>query len=932
MPIDEIVDRDLTALARAGALPVAHRVDPVVLELESLLVQGGKHPMLAGEPGVGKTAIVQELARRIVSGRCPEPLAGMRVVEVALGTVVARAGGDKQQADLFQKLLDTLASERTLVVLREVGWLRTQALAPIASRALRTGPLRFLLEAEPRHAEELLKSDETMAEHIHKIVVEEPSDEALRAIVGQVAGELEAGGVEVLPSACEAAIRLSTKFLLARRQPRKALELLRESVARAISLGETRLAGDGVLTRFCEATRLPVFIVDDRVPLDLADTDEYFQDRILGQPEAVSAVLRSVALLKAGLNDPRRPLGVFLFAGPTGVGKTHLGKLLAEYLFGTAERLVRVNMADYPDDGDEMVLFGSPWASNRDGKRGELSRLLDGKAFAVLLLDEFEKAAKPCHDRFLQLFDEGRFINALGETVPCNNTLIIATSNAGAEVYREPPLGFEGDRSLEAIQREVDRRISQSFRPEFLNRFDAICHFRPLGRVEIRRIAQREVGRVIERDGIRARGLDVEVEPDVVDALVERGYSPVWGARFLQREIEKTLTSALAIEIAKRALGAGARVRVCVRGANVVATTESMPAEAAPVEVVDLPRAGAVVQRRKLDAAALAAEAMDLVAAAARVAAAAGRDAIDARRAELLAQVQSPTFWDDPVRAAGTLREFRASEAELENLDRVARACAHALRRARAVERGQGLAVAARAVEEAAREVRLAEALVASGAHGVVDELYLDIEAIGEGERAWEWLAELAQMYAGWAAKRGYEAEVLGETSSTPVHVVLRISGPGVRAFLAAEAGVHRRVADGSRAAAYVRVLEPRASAGDDGAASRGVKRRRGRICERIDTIVSARDQASGREVVLEGAAGDPLAAVAASLVRSRGAVEEVRRYHIGRGARVEDPRTGEQTPRIKDVLRGEIDQFIAAWITHSIAGSTTTGTTAPSA
>src|SRR5205814_10622725 len=234
-----------------------------------------------------------------------------------------------------------------------------------------------------------------------------------------------------------------------------------------------------------------------------------------------------------------------------------------------------LNMADYQNGGGEQVVFGNPWAQTHEGKRGELSKLLDGKVFSVLLLDEFEKAHARTHDRFLQLFDEGQFINAAGETVACNNTLIVATSNVGSEVYREPPLGFSAQRSREGQLKEIDRRVATVFRAEFLNRFDAICQFQPLNKVEIRRIAQREVGRVLERDGIRARGLDVEVAPEVVDLLVERGYSPHFGARFLQREIEKTLTSALAVEIVKRPLQPGTPVRVeAQQNGTVIATAE----------------------------------------------------------------------------------------------------------------------------------------------------------------------------------------------------------------------------------------------------------------------------------------------------------------------------------------------------------------------
>ncbi len=914
----KLIERDLTALAAEKRLPSAHGVDAAVTEVLALLTHGGKSPLLAGDSGVGKSAIVQELARRIAAGQVPKELANARVLEISLAGIFARTSTPRQSAELFEELLEHLSeTEGTVVHVRDAGLLQG-SLSPVAIRFLRAGRLRFVLEGEVRRAQELLRSDEALGERLHLVVIHEPPLDRCRWILARLAEELEdALTLQIDPSACDMALRLATKFLLARRLPRSAIELLRETVAEAAGAAKERVGPEDVISRFCAATHLPRFIVDDAMPLDFPQTERFFSERLLGQSDAVATVLRSVALLKAGLSDPRRPLGVFLFAGPTGVGKTHLAKLLAEYLFGSSDRLVRLNMADYPEDGDELQLFGSTWGQTLEAKRGELTRLLDGKVFSVLLLDEFEKAHAACHDRFLQLFDEGRFVNAAGETISCNNTLIVATSNVGSEAYREPPIGFSGTRSRDEMISEVDRRIGEAFRPEFLNRFDALCHFYPLSKVEIRRIAQREVGRVLEREGIRARGLDVEVLPDVVDLLVERGYSPLFGARFLQREIEKTLTAALAVEIARGPLQPGTPIQVLVQKGRVTAYAQPLAAQKDPTAQVALPAAGATVTRRRLDRRGLIEEADAWARRASAVGAGAGRPGLERRRAELLSKSQAPDFWDNAEAAAATLRDFREIESRLLDLDRVAKSAVFAGRRAREARSEPQLAAAAKAVADAAREVQLAEARLAAGPEGEVDEALLEICAPAEGAGVDAWIGELVHMYRSWAQKRGYEVRVVAE-SSEPCRAVLKISGPGVVGFLAGERGLHRRIDDASKASAVVRV-----HARGSGSAerfvldARDVRRHAGSFVTRVGAEVNARDDETGRtlHVLGEEPQGELLKIATTLLSGQGGGSTEARRYFVGRGARVEDARTGAATPRVKDVLRGELDQFIAAWL-----------------
>jgi ATP-dependent Clp protease ATP-binding subunit ClpA len=921
---ERLIDRDLTALAREGKLPPAHGVDGPVSEVLGLLSRGGKHPLLSGDTGVGKSALVQEVARRIAGGLVGAELAQARMVEVSVSNILARST-QRQAAETFEELLAHLGRHPCCIVyIRDLPTALGGPLAPVTVRALRTGGVRFIFETEPKRVQELLRADEALAERLHLIPLHEPPLDKARWILGRVAEELERElHLPIDPAACDLALRLVSKFLLGQRLPRKAIELLKETVTEAASASRDRVGPEDVLTRFCATTRLPRFIVDDAMPLDLEETERFFGERLLGQTDAVQAVLRSVALLKAGLNDPRRPLGVFLFAGPTGVGKTQLARLLAEYLFGSQDRIVRLNMADFPNDGDESVPFGASWAPALETKRGELTALLEGKVFTVLLLDEFEKAARSVHDRFLQLFDEGTFVNGAGESIPCNNTVIVATSNVGAEVYREPAIGFAAQRRPEELVTEVDRRIGEAFRPEFLNRFDAICHFHPLTKVEIRKIAQREVGRVLEREGIRARGLDVEVTPAVVDLLVERGYSPQFGARYLQREIEKTLTAALAVEIARRPLQPGTPVRVEARpGSRVVAVAESGPRPREETAQLALPTAKSVsLVKRRLDKKSLLTEMDRLVGRSRALSASANRPRLEERRAQLLAETQAPNLWDDAQRAASLLRAFRQVEAQVNELERLEKRSTFVRGLVREARGEAQLASVARQVEEVAREVQMAEALGAAGttAHG--DEALVDICASETGEGQSSWVQELATMYEGWARRRGYEAVPVAEAEE-PFRVVVRIAGPGAYGYLAGEAGMHRRIEDEKRQRAYVRVHRggPVERVDNLAVEARDVKQHEGSFVPRVKTEVTVKDESSGRELTLSGAVElDEMKDLAARVVRGQGgtSADEARRYHLGRGARVEDPRTGAGTPRVKDVLRGELDVFIAAWISR---------------
>ncbi|MCA9018955.1 MAG: ATP-dependent Clp protease ATP-binding subunit, partial [Planctomycetaceae bacterium] len=351
----------------------------------------------------------------------------------------------------------------------------------------------------------------------------------------------QSDGVEFTEAAQEEALLLSHRFLSRLMMPRKVLDLLNQ--VKIFRDSEETVDERDVITRFHEVHKVPLFLIDPELPLDLLRVRDYFRSVVLGQDQAVDAIVRMIGIIKAGLSDVRRPLGAYLFAGPTGVGKTHIAQKLSEYLLGRPESMVRLNMADYQTDGEAVTLFGDPEAYQLSKRQGLLTQRLLGQSFTVLLLDEFEKCSPVVMDRFMQLVDEGCFINGTGETVSCRSTVIIATTNAGAELYRKSMIGFsEGFSTSQEVEQAVHRRLVDCFRFEFLNRFDEIVYFHALNAKDIRSIAACELKLLQERIGLKRNQIKLQPDRTILDWLAAKGYDPYFGARFLRRTIERFVT------------------------------------------------------------------------------------------------------------------------------------------------------------------------------------------------------------------------------------------------------------------------------------------------------------------------------------------------------------------------------------------------------
>ncbi|MEZ4463067.1 MAG: AAA family ATPase [bacterium] len=439
--LDDWIDRDLTA--SLAELPPAFEIDDTLRQVEEILLAGPQRsPVLVGRPGVGKTAVFHQLVRRIATGQGPESLHGARVVQIGLGAIAGRFPPNTGKAtDFAQRFFDHLLvlDQPVIPLIRDIHVAYMFDWEAILHRYLSRSQLPILGEAQPRGFDELVEYWGELSNYLVPITVEEPTAERTRAIVRQWNGWSAREGERPFTAEAQSiAIELTARYMGDRAFPRKVLDLLKQT--RVLSGGaeaEGPVDVQDVVGRFSAVTRVPPSLVDPRVRLELDDVQSFLANRLLGQEEAVDALVRMIALIKAGLTDLTRPFGVLMFVGPTGVGKTHAAQLMAEYLFGDRQRLIRINMTDYTQPQHFQVLFGDPNGQNLAQRRGVLATRLVGHPFGVLLLDEFEKANPRVHDGFLQLIDEGRFINGMGETVSATSMISSPPLNAGVEVFRE---------------------------------------------------------------------------------------------------------------------------------------------------------------------------------------------------------------------------------------------------------------------------------------------------------------------------------------------------------------------------------------------------------------------------------------------------------------------------------------------------------------
>ncbi|GHO74257.1 hypothetical protein KSD_20280 [Ktedonobacter sp. SOSP1-85] len=578
----ERLGRDLTKQASSDQLtPLIGRDKEIRLLMQTLMLKDRNNPILIGDSGVGKTTIVYGLAQRIVEGHVPAELRGKRLIELSASSLVA---GTKYRGEFEERLLKVLEEAETsgniILFIDEMHMLIGTGRAAdgsidaagILKPALAGGRLRCIGATTPQEYR-MIEKDAAMERRLRPILVEEPSPEdALTILQGMRSLYEEHHHTSITDEALQAAVHLSVQYLPNLRLPDKACSVLDEACSQARifwmeqkqqdEVDDLEDNGDDfqampVITAPMIAevisyrTGIPVQAPGREERDRLLSLDTRLKERVIGQDEAVNRVTQAIQVARAGLKPRHRPAGVFLFLGPTGVGKTELARALAAEVFGSDDHLIRVDMSEYMEKHAVSRMIGAPPGYVGYDQEGQLTGKLRRRPHCVVLLDEVEKAHPEVFDLFLQVFDAGRLTDAQGHTVDAQHAIWIMTSNVGTDMLgRSMPSGFRAHsrENNEQMQREqLMERLRQTFRPEFLNRIDDVVIFHPLDKSQARSITGLQMNELAAR--LLEQGLILHADESAIDLLCKEGFSQTQGARPLRRVIEKLLTVPLSLRI-----------------------------------------------------------------------------------------------------------------------------------------------------------------------------------------------------------------------------------------------------------------------------------------------------------------------------------------------------------------------------------------------
>jgi ATP-dependent Clp protease ATP-binding subunit ClpC len=653
-PLVDQLAVDLTTKAEDGKLdPVIGRQMEIERVIQILARRNKNNPALIGEPGVGKTAIVEGLAQRIIEGDVPAQLLDKRVLQLDVGSLVAGTMYRGQFEERLKRVIDELKASQAILFIDEVHMLvgagaagSSVDAANILKPALSRGELQVIGATTLEEYRKHIESDAALERRFQPIVVNEPSvDETIQILKGIRKAYEEHHRLTISDEAIEAAARLSARYVNDRFLPDKAIDLIDESGSRVrmykseasktvkelmVNLKQLRIDHTNAVEegRFDDAQEIiekqndieaqlekmrttwdretsPVVNANDiaevvsmwtGVPLmqmaqeesvRLLQMEDELKKHIIGQNEAIEAISKSVRRARSGLKDPRRPIGSFMFLGPTGVGKTELTKTLAKFLFGSEEALIQLDMSEFMERHTVSRLVGAPPGYVGYEEAGQLTEAIRRRPYSIVVFDEIEKAHPEAHNMLLQIMEEGHLSDAKGHKVDFRNAIIVMTSNIGADmIKRQSSLGFtltldeeqKEQEAYEDMRKKLMDSLKRVFRPEFINRLDNVIVFRALAREHIRQIVNLEIEKVAER--LVENEIILKASDAALDKLSEEGYDPDMGARPLRRVIQQKVEDPLSDALLAREFNNGDVIIVDLNGdGDVVLRRENHAAE-----------------------------------------------------------------------------------------------------------------------------------------------------------------------------------------------------------------------------------------------------------------------------------------------------------------------------------------------------------------
>ncbi len=618
-PMVDQLATDLTALAEEGKLdPVIGRQMEIERVIQILARRTKNNPALIGEPGVGKTAIVEGLAQRIVEGDVPAPLLDKRVLQLDVGSLVAGTMYRGQFEERLKRVIDELKASGAILFIDEVHMLvgagaagSSVDAANILKPALSRGELQVIGATTLDEYRKHIESDAALERRFQPVIVEEPSiEETIEILKGVRSAYEEHHRLKITDDALDAAAHLSARYVTERFLPDKAIDLIDESSSRVrmykstaaqtakeimaqlreirqnyalaqedgryddaqdylarqealeIQLERLRTGWDRANSPEVTAediaevvsmwTGVPVMQIAQEESQRLLHMEDELKAHIIGQDEAIQAISKAVRRARAGLKDPRRPIGSFMFLGPTGVGKTELTKALARFMFGSEDALIQLDMSEFMERHTVSRLVGAPPGYVGYEDAGQLTEAIRRRPYSIVVFDEIEKAHPEAHNMLLQIMEEGHLSDARGHKVDFRNAIIVMTSNVGAEmIKRQGSLGFDLKKSKEVEEKlsyeEMRKKLMDSlrriFRPEFINRLDSVIVFRSLNKDDIKQIVQLELDKVSRR--LEEHSIVLKATPAALEKLADLGYDPEMGARPLRRVIQQKVEDPL---------------------------------------------------------------------------------------------------------------------------------------------------------------------------------------------------------------------------------------------------------------------------------------------------------------------------------------------------------------------------------------------------